>query len=72
MSHNEQLAAKVVAIFRDNISAEARGHISDAEFHDLQQIVREALSEELLEAVEMIEQVARRLRSMTERVDLEL
>ncbi len=72
MSNNEQLAAKVVAIFRDNISTEARAHISDAEFHELQQIVREALSKELLEAVEIIEQVARRLRSMTERIDLDL
>jgi len=70
--HNEQLAKKVVEVFKQNISAEARAHISQAEFDELAQIVREALSIELTEAIEMVAELERRLKDRTDRPDMSL
>jgi len=70
--HNEQLAKKVVEVFKNNISAEARAHISEAEFHELAQIVREALSLEMTEAVEMVAELEKRMKARTDQPDLGL
>ena len=69
---NEQLPEKVVTAFKNILSDEARTHITDNEFHELAQIVHEALSRELSEAAEMVDDVVKRLRSMTDRRDLDL
>jgi hypothetical protein len=63
---NETLAQKVVEAFKQNISAEARGHISEAEFNRLALIVQEALSLEMAEAVEMVDNLEKRLKEMVE------
>lgn len=70
--HNEQLAKKVVEVFKNNISAEARGHISETEFNELTQIVREALSLEMAEAVEMVAELEKRMKARTDNPDLDL
>ena len=71
-NRNEKLAAKVVAAFQDILSDEALSYISEKEFQELGLIVREALSQELSEAADMVEEVAQRLRGMTEPKELEL
>lgn len=71
-NQNEQLAQKVVEAFKANISAEARGHISDGEFDELALIVQEALSLEMTEAVEMVDELERRLKALAGRRQLEL
>ena len=70
--HNEQLAKKVVEVFKNNISAEARVHISETEFNELAQIVREALSLEMAEAVEMVAELEKRMKARTDNPDLDL
>ena len=69
---NEQLADKVVAAFKNNLSDETLSHISEQEFHELANIVREALSEELSKAAEMIDEVVKKLRGMTDHRDIDL
>ncbi|MBU2572145.1 MAG: hypothetical protein KJ725_19380 [Gammaproteobacteria bacterium] len=71
-SHNEQLAQKVVEAFKQHISAEARAHITEMEYQELSQIVQEALSLEMAEAVEMVDELERRLKQRAERRELEL
>ncbi len=61
---NEKLAHKVVEAFKNNISAEAREHISDKDLNTLSRIVQEALSLEIAEAVEMVDELEKRLKQM--------
>ena len=68
----DQLAQKVVEVFKKNISAEARAHINETEFHELAQIVREALSLEMAEAVQMVDELEKRLKERAGRRELEL
>ena len=69
---NEQLAQKVIEIFKQNISEDALGHISETEFQTLAQIVREALSLELSEAAEMVDNLEKQLREKAGHLDLDL
>ncbi|HKJ21796.1 MAG TPA: hypothetical protein VKA13_01790 [Gammaproteobacteria bacterium] len=71
-NHNEQLAQKVVEVFKENISQEAREHISEAEFHKLSLMVQEALSLEMADAVQMVDELEKRLKDMVGRPQLEL
>ena len=71
-SQKEQLAQKVVEVFKKNISAEARAHISETEFHELALIVQEALSLEMAEAAEMVDNLEKRLKEMDGRPELGL
>lgn len=69
---NEQLAQKVIDIFKQNISEDARAHISETEFQTLAQIVREALSVEMTEAAEMVDNLEKQLREKAGHLDLDL
>lgn len=69
---NEQLAQKVVEVFKNNISEEARSHITETEFKALAQIVSEALSLEMTEAADMVEKLEKQLREKTAHLDLDL
>jgi imidazoleglycerol phosphate dehydratase HisB len=69
---NEQLAQKVVEVFKNNISEEARAHITEAEFKALAQIVSEALSLEMTDAADMVEKLEKQLREKTAHLDLDL
>jgi len=71
-SKNEKLAQRVVEAFKKNISDEAREHLSERDFHVLGLIVHEALSLELAEAVEMLDELEKRLMKMEENPELEL
>ena len=70
--NNEQLAQKVVEAFKNNISKEALSHLSETEFHELDQIVRQALYEGLSEAAVMVDEVTKQLRNMAGHPDLDL
>ncbi len=71
-NRNEQLAQKVVEVFKKNISAETRAHITETEFKELSQIVLEALEIEMTEAVEMVDELERRLKDRAGRREMNL
>ncbi len=71
-NRNEQLAKKVVEVFKNNISAEARAHLSETEFNELTQIILEALELEMSEAVEMVDELERRLKERAIHRDINL
>jgi pyridoxine 5'-phosphate synthase PdxJ len=69
---NEKLAQRVVEAFEKHVSAEAREHISERDLNVLALIVREALSLEMAEAVEMVDELEERLKNMEGRRELGL
>lgn len=71
-NRNEQLAHRVVEAFKNNITAEAREHISETDFNVLAVIVQEALSLEMAEAVEMVDTLERRLKELNGRPEIGL
>lgn len=71
-NQNEELAKKVVEAFINNISTEARAHLSERDFNVLAKIVQEALSLEIAEAVEMVDELEKRLRRMEQNSELAL
>ena len=69
---NNQLADRVVIAFKGILSDETKSYISDKEFHQLNLIVREALSQQLSQTADVIDDVSKRLRSMTDHQDIDL
>lgn len=67
-----ELAEKVVETFKSSLSETAREQISDSQFGELALMIREAISEELETATDLIEEVARKLREGVEKPDLGL
>jgi pyridoxine 5'-phosphate synthase PdxJ len=63
-NQNEELAQKVVEAFKKHVSPEAREHINERDFDVLGLIVQEALSFEMAEAVEMVDELEARLKKM--------
>lgn len=63
-NQNETLTKKVVEAFKKNVSAEAREHLSESDFNVLALIVQEALSLEMAEAVEMVDELEKRLKEI--------
>jgi len=63
---HHQRADKVVAEFKEIIGEPACAGISNAHFQDLVLLIRDAITDELLEAAELIEVVARKIRSDTD------
>ncbi len=68
----QELAEKVVATFKHNLSETARKQIRDADFNELTLMIREAISEELAKATDMVEEVVRKLRSETDKPEIGL
>ncbi|MGR9100120.1 MAG: hypothetical protein ACU826_06100 [Gammaproteobacteria bacterium] len=68
----EQLAAEVVNAFKSILSDEAIAVLSDHEFHELERIVLEAISIELSQAADRVDEAAKDIRSQTEHLDLDL
>jgi hypothetical protein len=66
----EELAEKVVATFKHNLSEAAREQIREADFNELALMIREAISEELSRATDMVEEVVRKLRSETDKPEI--
>jgi hypothetical protein len=65
-NRHHQRADKVVAEFKEIIGEAACAGISNAHFEDLALLIRDAITDELLEAAELIEIVARKIRSDTD------
>jgi hypothetical protein len=70
--HHEALAKQVVEQFRQSLSLEARDYISAAQFQDLEQSIRELLSRERSHIADLVDTLARRLRSGADKPELEL
>ncbi|ADE13550.1 hypothetical protein Nhal_0355 [Nitrosococcus halophilus Nc 4] len=71
-NRHQEIAEKAVEAFKELLSEQARQQISDRQFDELALIIREALSEELENAVEIAEDMVKRLRAQVERPELEL
>jgi len=71
-NQNEKLAQKVVEAFKKNVSAEARENIRESDYNLLASIVQEALSLEMAEAAEMVDNLEKRLKEMDGRPELGL
>ena len=69
---NNQLADKVVTAFKSILNDETKSSISDKEFHELNLIVCEALSQQLSQTADIIDEVSKQLRSMTDHQDIGL
>lgn len=69
---NMQLADKVVTAFQNILTDDTKSQISEKEFHELNLMVREALSQQLSHTAASIEELAKKLRSMTDHQDIGL
>jgi hypothetical protein len=70
--HHEMLARQVVDRFREALGHEAREYVTAAQLEDLQQSIRELLSRERGHIADLMEALARTLRSGVEKPQLEL
>ena len=71
-NRHHQRADKVVAEFKEIIGEAACSRIPDSNFQDLTLLIRDAITDELLAAAELIETVARKIRSETDLNELGL
>jgi len=71
-NRHHQHAYEVVAAFKDIIGESTCKQISDAHFQDLTLLIRDAISDELLAAAELVEKLAQHLRSETDILELGL
>ncbi len=71
-TENNKLADKVVIAFKNILSEETKSHICDKELHELNLIVREALSQQLSKTADIIDDVSKQLRRMTDHQDIGL
>jgi hypothetical protein len=69
---HHQRADKIVAEFKDIIGESVCNQISETHFQDLTLLIRDSISDELLAAAELVEKVARKLRSESDLHELEL
>jgi hypothetical protein len=71
-NHHEALAKQTVEQFRQSLSNEARAHVSAAQLADLEQSIHELLSRERGHVAELVEALARTLRSGVDTLEREL
>jgi hypothetical protein len=71
-NRHQELAQKVVNTFKQGLSDQVRDQITDAQLNELVLMIREAISEELKDAAELIDGIAKRLRSQTDDQELGL
>ena len=69
---HQELATQVVEAFKAKLSEAARGHISAAQFEELNFMIREALSVEREATTALVEELLGKLRAGIERPELEL
>jgi hypothetical protein len=65
-SKHHQRADKVVADFKEIIGESICAQIPDANFQDLTLLIRDAISDELLAAADLVEKVAMKIRRDTD------
>ena len=70
--HHEALAKQVVEQFRADLSHEAREYVTTAQFEELEQSIRELLSRGRSHIADLMEALARTLRSGVDKPELEL
>jgi len=70
--HNREVAEKIVAAFKAELSDTTQKQIADARFEALTRAIREALSEERADAAELVENVVKQLRAEVEKPELGL
>lgn len=70
--HPENIAERVVSVFKEGLSRDLREQIGDARFDELKALISEALSSELDAAAGQLEDLARRLRPPQEKPDIAL
>lgn len=66
INRHQERAQQVVASFKELIDEPALKAISDAQFKELELLVREAIADELHNAAEKVEELARKLRAEVE------
>jgi len=71
-NHQEVLARQLVERFAQSLSDEARAHVSAAQLEDLGQSIHKLLSHERGHVADLMEAVARTLRSGVDKLELEL
>ncbi len=71
-NHHEALAKQAVEQFRQSLSHEARECITAAQLEDLEQSIHTLLSHERGHIADLMEAVARTLRSGVDKLELEL
>jgi hypothetical protein len=69
-NQHHRRAAKVVAEFKEIIGESVCSEISDAHFDDLTLLIRDAITDELLSAVDLIENAVKKIRSDTDLLEL--
>lgn len=69
---NNHLADRVISAFNNILSDDAKAHISDKELHELNLIVREALSQQLSQTAACVDDLSRQLKSMIDHQDIDL
>jgi hypothetical protein len=70
---SKALADKVVSSFQELLDSNAREAVGDSNFHALQGMVREALAEQTVKILELLEQNLKQVKAeMVERLPLEL
>jgi len=73
MTHSHQeIAASIVAEFRDGLSEATRQHIDSDQFAQLASLIHAALSAEQAVAVDLVEELLGRLRARMDAPQLEL
>ncbi len=68
----EELAQKVVQAFKARLPDATRKQIPEVQFDELVAMIREAISKELTNAAEIVEQAAKELRAAVKRPDIGL
>jgi hypothetical protein len=70
--HAQDRAQSVVDKFKEILSPEARGNISDAEFTELVALIRAAIAVELNASADLVDEVVKKLRATTDKPELAL
>ncbi|MGD8743556.1 MAG: hypothetical protein PVH46_09030 [Granulosicoccaceae bacterium] len=70
--HHEEVADKIAETFKASLDEAVREQINEARFHELATAIRAALSAERLVLAEHLEDVVKKIRSETDRPQIEL
>ena len=66
------VVARIIENFKSQLDPSVRKQISNTQYGDLGLMIDEAIAEEIGSAAELVEGVARKLRSSTRKTELEL
>lgn len=68
----QDTAQKIVMDFKGSLDGDLRRQISDAQYNMLEAMIREGMGKELSAATELVEELARKLRVLTDKPELGL